>query len=340
MDLLTLDEQETIIEAGTMFREAAVTVLSTFLNREVSLSFPRVGVLPASRVRAAFPQSCLVVPLHYRAGLQGENVFLLKEEVACAIAAMLTGSPVETLTEDPEDLAWSALQEIFNQIAGHMATAMSDLFKTPIEISPPALNLHQPTDDAICFLSLEEEDPVIQVSFTLQAETVPDSTLIQVMPLPFARSMVGLRQGKPAEDPGQKPAGQAEAEQNIDSGEGHICPDVFDQASLQSHTADLANSDLAGIGSDDLEKLSLLKDIPVSVTVILGKTSISLGKLFSLGRGGVIDLNCIDGEPVKVLINNKPVAWGEIVAVNDELAVRITSLQPGLAENKNGTKFG
>ncbi len=336
MDLLTPEEQETMTVVGNAFREATVTMLSTFLDRKVHLSSPRIEVLPVSRIRAACPQSCLVVPLHYRARLQGQSFFLLSEEAARAIAVMLTGVPVERLIESPEDLAWSALQETFNQIAGCMATAMSDLFGGAIEISPPELNLQDLTAGEISLFPLDEKDAVVRVSFTLRAETMPDSTLLQIVPPSLLCTMARLRRGKP--DPSvEEIAKEMEAETSISFKGGNIPGSGLDPAAPQHDI-------IMGFGptgpEPDLEKLSLLKDIPVKVTVILGNTKVPLGKLFTLGRGGVIDLNCMDGEPVKILINNKLVAWGEVVAVNEELAVRITSLQPELAESKNETLTG
>ncbi len=223
-----------------------------------------------------------------------------------------------------------------------MATALSDLFKTAIEISPPVPDLRNLADRKVRLHSLEEEDPVVQVSFTLQVEPAPDSVLIQVIPLPFARAMARLRRNGPDRIPAEGTPEDAGAEQQSTFGEGN---DPFKgepgglHGGLQHGYAGWTEPGAAG-EECDLEKLALLKDIPVTITVVLGRTSLPLGKLFTLGRGGIIDLNYTAGEPVEILINNKPVARGEVVAVNEELAVRITGIQSGLAGNRNAFKGG
>ena len=76
-----------------------------------------------------------------------------------------------------------------------------------------------------------------------------------------------------------------------------------------------------------MEKLDLVKDLPMDITVILGRTRAPLGKLFALGKGDVIDLDGHINEPVQLLVNGKPVAYGEVVLVNEQLGVRITRMQ-------------
>lgn len=72
------------------------------------------------------------------------------------------------------------------------------------------------------------------------------------------------------------------------------------------------------------QKLDLVREIPLDVTVILGKTRAPLGELFALNRGSIISLDQAAGSPVEILINNRPVARGEVVLVDQQFGVRIT----------------
>jgi flagellar motor switch protein FliN/FliY len=73
--------------------------------------------------------------------------------------------------------------------------------------------------------------------------------------------------------------------------------------------------------------IELLLDVPLHVTVELGRTRMRLQELLELGHGAVIDLDRLAGEPVDVLVNGRPVALGEIVVVNDRYAVRVLSVR-------------
>ena len=74
------------------------------------------------------------------------------------------------------------------------------------------------------------------------------------------------------------------------------------------------------------ESFQLLLDVPLRVTVELGRTRMLIQDLLELGQGSVIDLERLAGEPVDVLVNGHPIALGEIVVFNDRYAVRVVSI--------------
>ena len=80
----------------------------------------------------------------------------------------------------------------------------------------------------------------------------------------------------------------------------------------------------AGGGSED--GFDLLLDVPLEVSVELGRTRVRVQELLDLGQGSVIDLDRLAGEPVDLLVNGHPIASGEIVVVNDHYAVRVVSV--------------
>jgi flagellar motor switch protein FliN/FliY len=72
--------------------------------------------------------------------------------------------------------------------------------------------------------------------------------------------------------------------------------------------------------------LDLILDIPLRVTVELGRTKMIVSDLLNLGQGSVIELNKLAGEPMEVLVNDKLVARGEAVVVNEKFGVRLTDI--------------
>ena len=81
-----------------------------------------------------------------------------------------------------------------------------------------------------------------------------------------------------------------------------------------------------GLRQEDLEKIDLIKDIPVQISVVLGKTSLPLRQVFSLSPGEVLSLENYAGEPVELLANDRLVAKGEVVLVNGKFGVRVTNI--------------
>jgi flagellar motor switch protein FliN/FliY len=77
---------------------------------------------------------------------------------------------------------------------------------------------------------------------------------------------------------------------------------------------------------DDSLSLDAVQDIPVQISVVLGKTTMQVHQLLKLGRGAVIELNKKVGEPVDIYINNRLVARGEVVVVEDRVGVTMTEI--------------
>lgn len=70
----------------------------------------------------------------------------------------------------------------------------------------------------------------------------------------------------------------------------------------------------------------MIMDIPVALTVELGRTKISIRNLLQLGHGSVVELDGLAGEPMDVLINGTLIAQGEVVVVNDKFGIRLTDI--------------
>jgi len=72
--------------------------------------------------------------------------------------------------------------------------------------------------------------------------------------------------------------------------------------------------------------LDFILDIPLLVTVELGRARFPIQDLLKIGEGSVMELNKLVGEPLDVLVNGKPVARGEVVVVNEKFALRLTDI--------------
>jgi flagellar motor switch protein FliN len=77
---------------------------------------------------------------------------------------------------------------------------------------------------------------------------------------------------------------------------------------------------------DSLKDMDFILDIPLEVSVELGRTKMLINELLQLGQGSVIELNKLAGEPLEIFINRKLVARGEAVVVNEKFGVRLTDI--------------
>ena len=86
------------------------------------------------------------------------------------------------------------------------------------------------------------------------------------------------------------------------------------------------NEEATPVPSDKTTSLDLILDIPLTVTVELGRSKLLINDLLQLGQGSVIELTKLAGEPLEVLVNQKLVARGEVVVVNEKFGVRLTDI--------------
>ena len=88
----------------------------------------------------------------------------------------------------------------------------------------------------------------------------------------------------------------------------------------------LDNEEATPAASDKTTSLDLILDIPLTVTVELGRSKMLINDLLQLGQGSVVELTKLAGEPLEVLVNQKLVARGEVVVVNEKFGVRLTDI--------------
>lgn len=86
------------------------------------------------------------------------------------------------------------------------------------------------------------------------------------------------------------------------------------------------DTNVLGDASEGNVTLDAVSDIPVQISVVLGKTNMQVQQLLKLGRGAVVELDRKVGEPVDIYVNNRLVARGEVVVVEDKIGVTMTEI--------------
>lgn len=108
--------------------------------------------------------------------------------------------------------------------------------------------------------------------------------------------------------------------------------DLWGDAMSEQSASDVSTQDTASATETDKlvvnfsEDLNLILDIPVNMTVELGRTKMTIKDLLSLSQGSIVSLDGLVGEPLDILINGYLIAQGEVVVISDKFAVRITDI--------------
>ena len=103
---------------------------------------------------------------------------------------------------------------------------------------------------------------------------------------------------------------------------------VMGDSSYQARPASQLFEDFGGTAGKPgaLNDFDMILDIPVQITVELGRTKLSIRNLLQLAHGSVVELDGLAGEPMDVLVNGTLIAQGEVVVVNDKFGIRLTDI--------------
>ena len=323
---LTDMERDTLAEIGNISMGSAATALSTLVNRKVRITVPEVTLSDVASVRQSYPVPCLLVNVQYLSGLQGENILVIKEKDALIIGNLMMGEDGTNPPAELDEIYLSAVSEAMNMMMGSAATAMSELFQETIDISPPTAEQRDLAHESLTD-DISENTPVVTVAFRIEIDDLVDSTMLQIIDVEFAKGMVAKIM--PSED--EEPAvTSAAAEMPIVEAESETAEKVtWDDLSVAPSPAMPAQP--AGTQVSQTEhlgnvKIDLIKDIPVKVRAVLGRTNMTIENILRLGPGNIVELDSFHGEPIEIYANDTLIARGEVVVVGEQFGIRVTEI--------------
>lgn len=127
---------------------------------------------------------------------------------------------------------------------------------------------------------------------------------------------------KPAEDDGMADWAEALLEQKSSDGAGTGA----EPGGVLSGEAPRPFSSASSSGDAQINDINRVLDIPVQLSVELGRTKVPIKHILQLGQGSVVELDALAGEPMDVLVNGYLIAQGEVVVVNDKFGIRLTDV--------------
>lgn len=315
-------EQDALKEIGNISLGSAATILSQLTSRRVTITTPSISYNSVEEINDRCQAPCVLVEVEYVEGILGNNLLIVDTRDAVIIGQlMMMEQP------DPEaeinDIHLSALSEAMNMMMGAAATALSDIFQKLINISTPKVAYKKVNEKINEHTFLNGVQGFIQVAFRIEVEDLIDSELLQLIPLDFSREMVDFliaKMGGAPEVPVELPElpELPPPEEQLITGPEAVVDSI-------EPVAGALQPDCSEVTEDVLDdEFALVKNIQLEVKCVAGRVRMPLEKLLRLGVGSVVELDSQVGQDVEVLINGKPVMYGEIVAVGNHFGLRLT----------------
>ena len=364
-NLLTDIEKDAIGEVANISMGSSATTLFSLVNRKVNITTPVVSLSKWENVLTEYEKPCVFIQIKYTVGLDGSNILILKEHDVKVITDLMMGGDGSNTDGELGELHLSAISEAMNQMMGSSATSLSTMLGKMIDISPPEASLVDLTEfksgaDISPFLG----GTFVRIVFRMQIEDLVDSTIMQLYPVDFAKdvcdtfltSQMGETASSepepapaPAPTPAPAPAPQMDMSQMQapQMGMPQMQMPQMDMSQMQMAMPQMQmmpmgmppmqqnmniqpaqfQSFAAGFNPmQPQENIDLIKDVPLEVTVELGRTSKSISDILEFAPGTIIELDKIAGEPIDVLVNGKFVAKGEVVVIEESFGVRVSEI--------------
>ncbi|MCR4830648.1 MAG: flagellar motor switch phosphatase FliY [Pseudobutyrivibrio sp.] len=357
-----LSEQEidTIGEVANISMGSAATTLFSLVNQKVEISTPVVSETNWSELASNYDNSCVVVRIGYTKGLDGSNILVLKENDVKVITDLMMGGDGTNTDGEISDLHLSAISEAMNQMMGASATSLSSMLNKMVDISPPTATL---TDlAAIDGGEIDEflKSNFVRIAFKMEIGTLVDSEMMQLYPISLAKEMcdsvlnnmesdskstvddgafdspppAAAPEPAPAQAAPQAPPPQAQPAMDPNmmagqpmQGQPMMAPPYYAPTPQVNVTPAQFTPFGPGFAAQFAqENIDLILDVPLEVTVELGRTNKTIQDILDFAPGTIIELNKIAGEPIDVLVNGKYVAKGEVVVIEESFGVRITEI--------------
>lgn len=309
-------ERDALGEVGNISMGTAATTLSQLLNRRVTITTPRVKVLGMKELLAQFTVPYLSLLVNFTVGMSGFNLFVVRTSDAAVIADLMLGGTGHVESAELDEIKISAVSEAMNQMIGTAATSLHSLFGRKVHISPPEVLMFDVPPKEGVLAHLERESLAV-VAFKMVVGDLIDSELLQVMPIASAKQMVehlmgGLASSK--ESPSTRPQPSPPT-----------APVVPQSPEVAVHRAQFSPLQVP-LQTGPGQNIDLILDVPLQVSVVLGKSRRAIKDVLAMGAGSVVELDRMVEDQVDVLVNGTLIARGEIVVVNENFGVRITSI--------------
>lgn len=332
-ELLSEIEKDALGEIGNISMGTSATTLYTLLGQKVTITTPKVTITSTDELAEDYKVPFVAVDVKYKEGLSGVNLLILKmEDVKVISDIMMGGDGTNNRDREMNEMDLSAISEAMNQMVGSSSTSLSEMLGAKIDIEPPRafeINFVQNNLELEFF---NYEEAIVKVSFNLTVGNLIDSEIMQLIPISFAKKMVNdllFKNNESLNSYKSKPI-----EEQYEQTENETTKNVREaNRNTTKHEPEPVNVKKVQFESFDKEdklvyneNIELIKEVPIGITVELGRTTKKISEILEYGPGTILELNKLVGEPLDILANGKYIAKGEVVVIDDNFGIRITNI--------------
>lgn len=315
MNSLSKAEIEVITELVSISLGSSSAVLSGLFSETVTMTTPELQVKQKEDLLATLQSPFCVVLGEFTGGIKGLQILAINNEDVQTITELVDGEGTELV-----------VQKVIQQMFSAVSKSMTTLLDQEIAYSLSGIDVVEKRED----LSVEnfiEGDSFVEVTFQLKLGNQKNLSFHLCIPVQLVKQIVtivndSIGVNKPVESETLESKSVNQASNQSSNTQKTINPEAKTNIQpVQFSSFDETASALAAPNN-----LDMLMDIPLQVTVELGRTKRMVKEILEVSQGSIIELDKLAGEPVDILINNKLIAVGEVVVIDENFGVRVTDI--------------
>jgi flagellar motor switch protein FliN/FliY len=324
-------------EVASIFSAAGERVIGMLSGKTVAVKLTEEAVLSQDDFLSRLGDPSPLLYSMMWEGLEVPAALVLNGRGALVLADLMMGGDGKDLPPEMNDLYLSAAQEGLSQFVG---TALADLSRllSGKKVVPRGVSATLPREEWRPFGEMDREEKIWAVQYGIEINDVGAFDMWFLIPLDASDKLVEelnkavqsvaqeevskpepheLRPSEAKTEPAPPPRARGSAV--VGAGAAPAPVEARPAAFLPLRPEE--EPELRGIGN-----LDLIVDVPLRITVELGRTRKTIGEILNMGPGSVIELEKMAGEPVDILANGKLIARGEVVIIDESFAVRVTEI--------------
>ncbi|MGL5255956.1 MAG: flagellar motor switch phosphatase FliY [Proteocatella sp.] len=335
---------------------ASATAVATMLDRRVDITTPNVKVVTFEEFEFTRLEPAIAVEITYTHGLSGNNVMIIKKADVKTIVGLLMGSEIADEDFSMNELYVSAICEVMNQMMGASATAMSEFIGESVNITTPT-SFEIENSQQFKEKYFEPNMSFVSIEFSLSIEGSIRCEFVNLMAIPLVKMLVSRMippemisdmsiteppevemapaavapTPPPAAAPTPPPAAAPTPPPVAAPTPPPVAAPTPPPQPVQNKVVEvqpIPSSFVAKEAELDIpqDNLKLLMDVPLEISVEIGRTKKLVKEIIEFTQGTLIVLDKLAGDQVEIYANERCIARGDVVVVNDNFGVRITEI--------------
>ncbi|MHC9541040.1 MAG: flagellar motor switch protein FliN [Vulcanimicrobiota bacterium] len=302
---LEAKEIKALNELFTIWGTSCQEILSTISSNNITLKDCSMKESEVIDLETRFDnKDTIIQELTFSGDLLGSAFYLLKKDDTMILLDLIIGGDGMPIIDEFGDLQKSIFMETSSQMVNSLIGIIANNVNKKVSIMPRDISVNE--------MSIIGAGLIIELTYLLEIEGKLSTSLSLIFPPSLLKSLALLLfESQPPEKIEEKPPVHA-----------HTAPEptpVITQPAVFSQLAQPQEKSKA-------ENIDLILDIPVSIKAVLGKSELTVRELIEMSPGKVLELDKMAGEPVDLIVNDRLVAHGEIIVVDEKFGVKVMNV--------------